>query len=150
VCRKVRILRSLAPDESATDRLCLSERLEVPLAGSASGVCLVRLTCRCTLQPVFLRIQGVTLTNILDEGWLTAARVIAPHVSLPVTGWALIAELIRFLAERQLRRTLTEIFRQAPGGSVIVIRNRGLGGSVWIQVGPGHVPGCRPGRAELT
>lgn len=115
----------------------------------------MRLTCRCTLQPVFLRIQGVTLTNILDEGWLTAARVIAPHVSLPVTGWALItplavAELIRFLAERQLRRTLTEIFRQAPGGSVIVIRNRGLGGSVWIQVGPGHVPGCRPGRAELT
>jgi hypothetical protein len=115
----------------------------------------VRLTCRCTFQPVFSRIQGVTLTNILHEGWLTAAKVIAPHVSLPVTGWALItplavAGLIRFLAERQLRNTLTEIFRHAPGGSVIVIRNRGLGGSVWIQVGPGHVPGCRPGRTELT
>jgi hypothetical protein len=115
----------------------------------------VRLTCRCTLQPVFSRIQGVTLTNILHEGWLTAAKVLAPHVSLAVTGWALItplavAGLIRFLAERQLRSTLTEIFRRAPGGSVIVIRNRGLAGSVWIQVGPGHVPGCRPGRTELT
>jgi hypothetical protein len=96
----------------------------------------------------------VTLTNILNAGWLTAAKVIAPHVSLPGTGLALItplaiAGLIRFLAERQLRSTLTEIFRHAPGGSVIVIRNRGLGGSVWIQVGPGHVSGCRPGRTEL-
>ena len=115
----------------------------------------MRLTCRCTLRPVFSRIQGVTLTNILDEGWLTAAKVVAPHASLPVTGWALVtplavAGLIRFLAERQLRGTLTEIFRHAPGGSVIVIRNRGLGGSLWIQVGPGHVRGCRPGRTELT
>ena len=113
------------------------------------------LTCRCTLQPVFSRIQGVTLTNILDEGWLTAAKVTASHVSLSATGWALItplavAGLIRFLAERQLRGTLTEIFRHAPGGSVIVIRNRGLGGSVWIQVGPGHGPCGRPGRTELT
>ena len=96
----------------------------------------------------------MTLTNILDEGWLTAVKVIAPHVSLPATGWALIIPLavtglIRFLAERLLRRTLTEIFRQAPGGSVVVIRNRGLGGSLWIQVGPGHVPGGRPGRTEL-
>lgn len=106
---------------------------------------------------MFSRIQCVTLTNILDEGSLTAAKVIAPHVaSLPVTGWALItplavAGLLRFLAERQLRSTLAEIFRQAPGGSVIVIRNRGLGGSVRIQVGPGgQVPGRRPGRTELT
>jgi hypothetical protein len=104
---------------------------------------------------VFLRIQGVTLNNILDEGWLATAKVIEPHLSLPVTGWALITPLavtglIRFLAERQLRSTLNEIFRHAPGGSVIVIRNRGLGGSVRIQVGPGHVPGRRPGRTELT
>ena len=112
---------------------------------------------------MFSRIQGVTLTNILDEGWLTAAKVTASHVSLPATGWALIiplavAGLIRFLAEWQLRGTLTEILRHAPGGSVIVIRNRGLGGSVRIQVGPGHAPshargrapGGRSGRTELT
>jgi hypothetical protein len=86
---------------------------------------------------------------------LTATRVIAPYVSLPATSWALITPLavtglIRFLAERQLRGTLTEIFRHAPGGSVIVVRNRGLGGSVWIQVGPGHVSAGRPGTTELT
>jgi len=119
----------------------------------------VSLTCGCTLQPVFSRIQGVTLTNILDEGWLTAAKVTASHVSLSATGSALIiplavAGLIRFLAEWQLRGTLIEIFRHAPGGSVIVIRDRGLGGSVRIQVGPGQAagsaPGGRPGRTELT
>lgn len=58
--------------------------------------------------------------------------------------------VLRLLMEWQLRQTLSSIFQQAPGGSVIVIRKRGLGGTMWVQVGPRNIPGTRPGRAELT
>lgn len=110
----------------------------------------MRLTCGCNTPAVFFRVQSVIIPSILYGGWLTAAKVMAPHASLPGTGFLTVplavAGLIRLWGDRQLRSTLTEIFRHAPGGSVIDIRNRGLGGSVRIQVGPGR----RPRRSELT
>lgn len=85
-----------------------------------------------------------------------AAQAIAPYATLPKAGWILIVPIavggaLRLLMEWQLRRTLAEIFQHAPGGSVIVIRKRGLGGSMWVQVGNRPAPGSSwPGRAELT
>ena len=81
-------------------------------------------------------------------------ETIAPYAALSGTGWAVIAPvvvagLMRLLAEWQLRRTLSEIFSRAPDGSVVIIRRRGLGGMMWIQVGSGHMPRRWPGAAEL-
>ena len=93
---------------------------------------------------------------IIPGGWHAAAEAIAPYAAQPKVGWILIplaiGGIFRLLMEWQLRRTLTEIFQHAPGGSVIVVRKRGLGGSMWIQVGPRSVPGpgIWPGQAELT
>jgi hypothetical protein len=97
----------------------------------------------------------VTAPNVLHGGWLKAAEAIAPYTGLPKASWILIiplaaAGLLRLLMEWQLRRTLAGIFRHAPGGSVIVIRNRGLGGTMWIQVGTRPVPSTWPARTELT
>jgi hypothetical protein len=77
-----------------------------------------------------------------------------PYAGLPKAGWILIVPVVvggfvRILMEWQLRRTLREIFQRAPGGSVVVIQKRGLGGSMWVQVGSGPTPGSWPGRAEL-
>jgi hypothetical protein len=58
--------------------------------------------------------------------------------------------LTRILLEWQMRLTVTEIFRRAPGGSVVVVRDRGLRGSMWIQVGDGPAPGTWPLRPELA
>jgi hypothetical protein len=73
---------------------------------------------------------------------------------LPKAGWILIAAMVvggfvRILMECQLRRTLTEIFQRAPGGTVVVIKKRGLGGSMWVQVGSGPMPGNWSGQAQL-
>ena len=97
----------------------------------------------------------MTLTSVLHWSGQGTAETIAPYVVLPGTGWALVvslaaAGLLRLLAEWQLRRTIAEIFSRAPGGSVIIIRKRGLGGTMWIRVGSGPVPGRWPGTAELT
>jgi hypothetical protein len=97
----------------------------------------------------------MTAPNALYRGWLKAVEAVAPHTGLPKAGWILIvpvavAGLFRLLMEWQLRRTLAEIFRHAPGGSIIVIRKRGLGGTMWIQVGGRPVPGTWPVRTELT
>jgi hypothetical protein len=94
--------------------------------------------------------------RIIPEGWHAAAEAIAPYAAQPKVSWILIplaiGGIFRLLMEWQLRRTLAEIFQHAPGGSVIVVRKRGLGGSMWIQVGPRSAPGpgIWPGRAELT
>ena len=78
----------------------------------------------------------------------------APYMGLPKAGWTLIVPVlvggfVRILLEWQLRLTLAEIFRRAPGGSVVVVKKRGLGGSMWVQVGNRPMPTERPGRAEL-
>jgi hypothetical protein len=92
----------------------------------------------------------------LPEGWHAAAETIAPYVAKPKAAWIAIFTLaiggLRLLMEWQLRYTLAAIFHHAPGGSVIIIRNRGLGGSIWIQVGPRSTSdlGNRRKRAELT
>ena len=81
---------------------------------------------------------------IIPEGWHAAAEAIAPYAAQPKAGWILIplaiGGIFRLLMELQLRWTLTEIFQHAPGGSVIVVRKRGLGGSMWIQVGHRGAP----------
>jgi hypothetical protein len=107
--------------------------------------------------PGRVRVQSMTAPTVPHGDWLTAAETIAPYTGLPKATWIfiillMIGGLFRLLMERQLRLTLAEIFLHAPGGSVIVIRNRGLGGSMWIRVGTGPVPGpgSWPGRAELT
>jgi hypothetical protein len=105
-------------------------------------------------QSGFCRVWGVTLTSVLHWSGQGAAETIAPYVVLPGTGWTLVVSLVavgllRLLAEWQLRRTLAEIFSRAPGGSVIIVRKRGLGGTMWIHVGSGHVPSRWPGTAEL-
>ena len=93
---------------------------------------------------------------IIPEGWHAAAEAIAPYAAQPKAGWILIplvaGGIFRLLMEWQLRRTLAEIFQRAPGGSVVVVRKRGLGGSMWIQVGPRPASGARlrPDQAELT
>lgn len=85
------------------------------------------------------------------------AEAIAPYAAQPEVGWTILIPLVigglfRLLMEWQLRLTLAEIFQHAPGGSVIVIRKRGLGGTMWIQVGPrtASVPAPWAGRTELT
>lgn len=93
---------------------------------------------------------------IFPGGWHGAAEAVAPYAAQLKVGWVLIplamGGLLRLLMEWQLRRTLTEIFQRAPGGSVVVVRKRGLGGSMWIQVGPqpDPAPVIWPGQAELT
>ncbi len=92
---------------------------------------------------------------ISHGGWQAAAEAITPYAAQPKASWILLIPLaiggiFRLLMEWQLRLTLAEIFRCAPGGSVIVIRKRGLGGTMWIQIGPRTAPGPWPGRAELT
>lgn len=88
--------------------------------------------------------------------WHAAAEAAAPFAAQAVAAWIPViavigAGVMRLVMEWQLRRTLTAIFEQAPGGSVIVIRRRGLGGTLWVQVGPRYMPtGTWPGRAELT
>jgi hypothetical protein len=102
----------------------------------------------------FRRVGGVTVPRGPYGGWLTVAADTAPYVGLPKTGWILIIAMavggfVRILMEWQLRLTVSEIFERAPGGSVVVIKKRGLGGSMWVQVGSGPMPDRRPGRAEL-
>lgn len=93
---------------------------------------------------------------IIPEGWHAAVEAITPYAAQPKAGWILIplamGGVFRLLMEWQLRRTLAEIFQRAPGGSVVVVRKRGLGGSMWIQVGPRPTPDpvLWPGQAELT
>jgi hypothetical protein len=97
--------------------------------------------------------------------WHAAAEAIAPYAAQPQAAWILLiplaaADILRLLMEWQQRLTLAQVFRHAPGGSVIVIRNRGLGGSMWIQVGPpadarhlapdGTGPPARADRTHLT
>ena len=100
------------------------------------------------------RVGGVRVPSSPGWGWLTATAQAVPYVSLPKAGWILIVPVVvggfvRILMEWQLRRTLREIFQRAPGGSVVVIQKRGLGGSMWVRVGSGPTPGSWPGRAEL-
>jgi hypothetical protein len=85
-----------------------------------------------------------------------AAEAVAAYAPQLGSGWVFLVALVlggvmRLLMEWQLRRTLAEIFRGAPGGSVVVVRKRGLGGSMWIQVGPraASAPTVWRGRAEL-
>jgi hypothetical protein len=69
---------------------------------------------------------------IIPEGWHTAAEAIAPYAAQPKAGWILIplaiGGIFRLVMKWQLRRTFTEIFQHVPGGSVIVVRQLGLGG----------------------
>ena len=90
------------------------------------------------------------------RGWHAVAETVAAYTPQSGVGWILLIPLViggilRLLMEWQLRRTLVEIFQHAPGGSVIVICKRGLGGSMWIQVGsrPASAPDISPGQAEL-
>jgi hypothetical protein len=93
---------------------------------------------------------------IISPGsWHAAAEAIAPYAAQAKYGWTpviaiLAAGVLRLLMEWQLRRTLGEIFQQAPGGSIIIVRKRGLGGTMWVQVGPRHLQGTWPRRAELA
>jgi hypothetical protein len=96
----------------------------------------------------------VTVLSTSYWGWPTAAETVAPYAGLPKAGWILIIPLAvatvhRLLMEWQLRRTLAEIFQHAPAGSVVVINKRGLGGSMWVQVGTRPVPRSRSGPTEL-
>jgi hypothetical protein len=96
----------------------------------------------------------VRLTGAFSWSWLPAAENAVPLMSLPKAGWipiiwVLAGGFIRILLEWQMRLTLVEIFRHAPGGSVVVIRKRGLRGTMWVQVGNGPVPGSRARQAEL-
>jgi hypothetical protein len=87
------------------------------------------------------------MTPIAFSGdWHAAAEAVAPYAAQVTGAWVpvivvVVAGVLRLLMEWQLRRTLTAIFQQAPGGSVIVIRKRGLGGAMWIHVDPGGSPG---------
>jgi hypothetical protein len=88
-------------------------------------------------------------------GWQAAAEAITPYAAQPKASWILLIPLaiggiLRLLMEWQLRLTLAEIFQHAPGGSAIIIRKRGLGGTMWILIGPRYTAGPRPGPAELT
>lgn len=83
--------------------------------------------------------------------WLKVAESMMPLLGLPQAGWVVIGLLVvgvivRIVLEWQLRLTLAMIFRDAPGGSVVVIKKRGLRGSMWIRVGDGPVRAGRPGR----
>ena len=83
------------------------------------------------------------------------AEAAAPYAAEAKAVWIPIAVIVtagifRLLMEWQLRRTLCAIFQQAPDGSVVIVRKRGLGGTMWVQVGLRHIPGAWPGRAELT
>jgi hypothetical protein len=96
----------------------------------------------------------VTVPSAPYWGWVTAGTA-APCAGLPKVGWALAiplaaAAVLRLLMEWHLRWTLSEIFQHAPSGSVVVIKNRGLGGSMWVQVGGRPVPHGQPGLAKLT
>jgi hypothetical protein len=87
--------------------------------------------------------------------WHAAAEILAPYAAQAHASWLPLiavaaAGILRLLKEQQLRRTLSAIFQQAPGGSVIIVRKRGLGGTMWVQVGPRNTPVIWPGRAELT
>jgi hypothetical protein len=92
----------------------------------------------------------VKIPSGLTGAWLPAAAKLAPLTRLPGISWILIVVtiaaggLIRVVLEWQLRLTLTEIFRSAPGGSVVVLQKRGLGGAMWVRVGEGPVPAYRP------
>lgn len=98
----------------------------------------------------------MTAPNASHVGWLKAVEaVVAPYAGSPKADWILIISLVvagflRLLMEWQQRRTLAEIFQHAPGGSIIVVKKRGLGGSMWVQVGTRTMPGSWPGREELT
>jgi hypothetical protein len=92
---------------------------------------------------------------IPSGGWHAVAEAVAPYAAQAKAGWIPVAVIVaagvlRLLMEWQLRRTLGTIFQQAPGGSVIIVRKRGLGGAMWVQVGPRQMPDAWPGRAELT
>jgi hypothetical protein len=92
----------------------------------------------------------MTAPNAPHVGWLKAVEAVAPYAGSPKADWILIISLVaaaflRLLMEWQQRRTLAEIFQYAPGGSIIVIKKRGLGGSMWVQVGTRTVPGIGPG-----
>jgi hypothetical protein len=87
--------------------------------------------------------------------WHAAAEAVIPYAAQAMPAWVPVIAVVavgvlRLLMEWQLRRTLSTIFRQAPGGSVIVVRRRGLGGTMWVQVGPRYMPGTWPCRAEIT
>lgn len=121
-------------------------------AGSLLGSATSEL--RFAQFPGFCRVADVTVPSSLYWGWLTAAEALAPYASPPKAGWILTiplvaAAVLRLLMEWQLRRTLAEIFQHAPSGTVIVIRKRGLGGSMQVQVGSRPVPCSRPGPPEL-
>jgi hypothetical protein len=101
------------------------------------------------------RVPGMTVPITPSGGWHAAAEAVAPYAAQAKAGWIpvvviVVAGVLRLLMEWQLRRTLGAIFQQAPGGSVIIVRKRGLGGTMWIQVGPRHMPGPWAGRAEIT
>jgi hypothetical protein len=104
--------------------------------------------------PDFRRVEGVRVPSSPDWGWLRVAAQAAPYSTLPKACGILIISVvvggfIRLLMEWQLRRTLKEIFERAPGGSVVVIHKRGLGGSMWVQVGSGAAPTGWPVRTEI-
>jgi len=96
----------------------------------------------------------MTAPSIPPGSW-HIAEAIAPYTAQAKDGWIAVVAIVvvgalKLLQEWQMRLILGEIFRQAPGGSVIIIRKRGLGGTMWVQVGPRYMPGIRPRRAELA
>jgi hypothetical protein len=68
-----------------------------------------------------IRLTCMTVPSFFYWGWLTVDSP-APYASPPKASWILIAALagsavLGLLMEWQLRRTLAEIFRHAPGSS---------------------------------
>lgn len=86
----------------------------------------------------------MTSLSAIHEAWLKATEAIT-HAGAPGAAWTLLIPLVatgilRLLAEWQNRHTITRIFQHAPDGSIIVISKRGLGGTMWIQVGTRPAP----------
>jgi hypothetical protein len=67
-------------------------------------------------------------------------------VQLPGGAWMVLCiwivnGVLRLLSEWQLRHTLIEVLDHSPGGTVVVVRRRRVGGpDVWMQVGHGREP----------
>jgi hypothetical protein len=79
--------------------------------------------------------------------WLPSGM---PYVALPGASWSCLGALViwgvlRLLFEWQVRVTLIALVERSPGGTVVVVMSRGLGGrAMWVQVGNGSRPEISP------
>jgi hypothetical protein len=87
------------------------------------------------------------VTACLDMTWPGLAKVVLPRVvswqtACVILAWLLLVTGSRWVAERQRRRTLVDLVKQAPEGTTVFME-RGPGGpAMLVQVGhgPRHLP----------